>query len=478
MAQDHGWYLGGNVGKSTAKIDDARITSGLLSGGLVTTTLDDKLKDTGFKLFLGYQFNKYFAFEGGYFNLGEFGFTAHTLPPGTLNGTVAVRGVHLDAVLSLPFTERFSGFLRAGGISADSKDDFTASGAILVLNPNPSERRTSYTYGAGLQYDFTRHFAMRLEAQRYRVPDGVGGKGDVDLASVGFLVRLGRRGPAPTPAVYTPEPAPAPVVVTPEPYVAPTPVVVPAPVRTSEYCTILDIQFEIDKSEIQREESERFAVIGTFLAKYPETTVVIEGHTDNIGTPEHNLALSKARAESVVEYLVKNNHIERSRLTAVGYGDSRPIADNATEEGKRANRRINAVVACVTDIEGLMVAPARMTMAMEVEFDLQKDEVLPSHYADLRKVAAFLKANPSVSATVEGHAGKIIATDAKAMTISQRRAQHVVDYLVDSCGISRSRLTAEGFGKTRRFAYSTTPEGQQENRRVNIIINYPSSTKH
>jgi OOP family OmpA-OmpF porin len=59
------------------------------------------------------------------------------------------------------------------------------------------------------------------------------------------------------------------------------------------------------------------------------------------------------------------------------------------------------------------------------------------------------------------------------MEISQRRAQSVVNYLVDNFGIDRSRLTAQGFGDNRRFAYNTSAEGQQENRRVNIIINYP-----
>jgi OmpA-OmpF porin, OOP family len=48
-----------------------------------------------------------------------------------------------------------------------------------------------------------------------------------------------------------------------------------------------------------------------------------------------------------------------------------------------------------------------------------------------------------------------------------------VDYLVTEFGIARSRLAAEGFGRTRRFAYNTSLEGQQENRRVNVIINYP-----
>jgi OOP family OmpA-OmpF porin len=218
-------------------------------------------------------------------------------------------------------------------------------------------------------------------------------------------------------------------------------------------------------------------VVATFLNKYPGTTAVIEGHTDNVGTEEHNLALSKERAQSVVDYMVNVAHVDPSRLSAVGYGWSRPIADNDTEEGKRQNRRINAVVSCVTDLEGLNVKPARVTMELAIEFDLLKDDVKPEYRNELRKAANFLKANPSVTATVEGHAGKVKTTDASAMEISKRRAQNVLDYLVDNFGVERSRLTAEGFGKTRRNAYSDTKEGQQENRRVNIIINYPSTAK-
>jgi OOP family OmpA-OmpF porin len=63
--------------------------------------------------------------------------------------------------------------------------------------------------------------------------------------------------------------------------------------------------------------------------------------------------------------------------------------------------------------------------------------------------------------------------NAEAMAISKRRAENVVTYLVDNFGIDRSRLSAQGFGKTRRYAYSTTAEGRQENRRINILINYP-----
>jgi OOP family OmpA-OmpF porin len=73
---------------------------------------------------------------------------------------------------------------------------------------------------------------------------------------------------------------------------------------------------------------------------------------------------------------------------------------------------------------------------------------------------------------VEGHTGNLQASPELVMQISQQRVQNVVNYLVDNFGISRSRLSAEGFGQTRRVAYNTSLEGQQENRRVNIIFNY------
>ena len=470
-AQDSGWYLGLNVGQSRAKIDDTRITSGLLGEGLGVTALQDHDKDTGFKVFGGYEFNRWFSLEGGYFDLGKMGYDLTTLPAGTLSGQAKINGVNLDAVLNVPLTEKFSVFGRAGVIYADAKDTFSGTGSVIVVSPSPSKNASNYKYGGGLQYDFTKSFGMRAEYERYRINDAINNKGDIDLASIGLLVRFGRTPPAV--AQYTPPP-PEPVAPAPPPYVAPIPVIVPVVAKTQKYCTILDLTFDINREKIERDDLEKLAVIGTFLTKYPDTTAVIEGHTDNVGTEEHNLKLSKERAESVVNYLVDTGHIDRARLTAVGYGDTRPIADNSTEEGKRENRRIDAVVACVTDIEGLKVAPARITMAMEIEFDPMKDEVKPEHRDDLRKVANFLKANPSVTATVEGHASLTKGTNAaEAMRISQRRADHVVTYLVDNFGIDRSRLSAEGFGRTHRFAYNTTLEGQQENRRVNIIINYP-----
>jgi OOP family OmpA-OmpF porin len=326
--------------------------------------------------------------------------------------------------------------------------------------------RLSGVAGVGAQFLMGHQMFASLEGRLVQVNTVSTRKEAQALAGIGF-----RWGSHPTmvaaytaPVAYTPAPeAPAP---------APALVVVPVAAATQQYCTILDLQFDINKGEIQLEDKEKLAVLGTYMTKYPNTSAVIEGHADNIGAADHNLNLSKTRAQSVVDYLTNNLHIDGSRLTAVGYGDSRPIADNSTEEGKRQNRRIDAVIACVTDVAGLYVAQPRMTMALAMEFDQNKAEVKPEYDGELSKVAVFLKANPTTTASVEGHTGNLQATPALAMEISRRRAQNVVNYLVDKLGVDRSRLTAAGFGDNRRFAYNTSKEGELENRRVNIIISY------
>jgi OOP family OmpA-OmpF porin len=254
-------------------------------------------------------------------------------------------------------------------------------------------------------------------------------------------------------------------------YVAPAAIVATVPVeRTQQYCAILDFQFDINRDVIEREEQEKLAVLETFLKKYPSTTVVIQGHTDEVGASADNMRLSQRRAESVVSYLADRG-IARSRMEAVGYGETRPIADNGTEIGQRLNRRINGIVACATDIEGLTAVPARMTMAMEMEFDTNGADIRSGDREELGRVANFMKANPGVTATVEGHSSNQQGTPAQGMELSVRRAENVVNAL-QNLGVDRSRLLVAGFGETRRFAYNTSAEGQQENRRVNIIFDF------
>jgi len=74
------------------------------------------------------------------------------------------------------------------------------------------------------------------------------------------------------------------------------------------------------------------------LNENPSLKIEISGHTDNMGKPADNLLLSNNRAKAVVNYLISKN-IGAARLTAKGYGETKPVADNKTEEGKARNRR-------------------------------------------------------------------------------------------------------------------------------------------
>ena len=75
----------------------------------------------------------------------------------------------------------------------------------------------------------------------------------------------------------------------------------------------------------------------------PKVTILVEGHTDNVGNNKSNDALSLARAESVKKYLVTKG-IESRRIKTKGYGKRKPIGDNNTEEGRRLNRRTEIVI--------------------------------------------------------------------------------------------------------------------------------------
>ncbi|RKX69963.1 hypothetical protein DRP53_06475, partial [candidate division WOR-3 bacterium] len=80
------------------------------------------------------------------------------------------------------------------------------------------------------------------------------------------------------------------------------------------------------------------------LTSHPEIRVEIQGHTDSIGSDAYNLKLSNLRANAVRTYLIERHGIDPSRLVARGYGESRPIADNRTKEGRAQNRRVDFVI--------------------------------------------------------------------------------------------------------------------------------------
>ena len=100
-----------------------------------------------------------------------------------------------------------------------------------------------------------------------------------------------------------------------------------------------NIFFDYDKFDLKKESFLELDRWVAFLTKNSELTAEFQGHTDSMGTDEYNQTLSEKRAQAVIKYLNKIG-IAKTRLTAKGYGESRPVADNVTDEGRSRNRRV------------------------------------------------------------------------------------------------------------------------------------------
>lgn len=357
VAGDSGWYTGTNIGQSRAKVDDARITTQLV--GVGSASIIDDNRDTAYKLFGGYQINKYFALEAGYFDLGQFGYTA-AAPAGTLIGNIRLKGINLDAVGILPLTEKFSTFGRVGLNYAETKDNFSNTGAVPApTNPNPSTRDTNYKVGLGLQYAFTESLRMRVEAERYRINDAVGNKGNIDLISVGLVYRFGEKSPVPAPVqkvvalepvalepkvvvVTVTPPPPPPAIVTPPP---PPPLLPPPPPAPKKIIfsadSSVDSLFDFGKATIKQGGQQALDKFAADLKGANFNVITVTGHTDRIGSRKFNEKLSEHRAEVVKNYLMEAGGIPVDKITAKGVGESDPVTklgECASEKGAKVTK--------------------------------------------------------------------------------------------------------------------------------------------
>jgi OmpA-OmpF porin, OOP family len=408
----------------------------------------------------GYDFTKWFGVEGVFDYVQSVG-----TQPGL--GDIHTFRYGADALLYLLQDSRVVPYLAAGysAITIDYEQG-TPRGAAHFHHT-----RGIGDYGAGVKFFLTDNLAVRGDVRHLLFEDN-------QLLSnyeytVGATFLFGGVKPAPAPVTEAPpvqETAPAPEVI-PAPVLEappePVPAAEPAPGHYKN-CVTLHIDFDIDKADIKPEYHDEVAKVGDFMKQYPETTAVIEGHTDNIGTPEHNMKLSLLRAESVVKYLGEHFGIESSRFTAKGYGSTRPIADNATDAGKQQNRRIEAIIDCV-NLPSKVTPPERLCMLLQLEFDTGKADIKPHYRDEIAKVGEYMKKYPTTTAVIEGHTDNVGGFDFN-MKLSRLRAENVVNYLVENFGIEKSRLSAKGYGYTRRIAYNSTAEGRKKNRRINAVI--------
>lgn len=185
---------------------------------------------------------------------------------------------------------------------------------------------TLATVGAGAKYYFTENFYTRAGVDALYNID----QGDTEWqAGVGVGLNFGG-GSKPAPVV----------AAAPEPMPEPAPVEEPAQVVRVE----LDVKFDFDKAQVKEESYGDIKSLADFMKQYPQTTTTVEGHTDSVGTDAYNQGLSERRANAVRDVLVNQYGVEGERVNAAGYGESSPVADNATDSGRAINRRVEAEV--------------------------------------------------------------------------------------------------------------------------------------
>ncbi|MDO9131842.1 OmpA family protein [Hydrogenophaga sp.] len=347
--QEPGFFYGGvSIGETRTDLDEAAVANGLVGNAFPTGpasnfSTDDK--DTGYKLFGGYQFNRNIAVEGGYFDLGRASFSS-TTPSGDFNGGFRMRGLNLDLVGTLPITERFSVLGRVGVAMGRTRASFTGAGATAANVQDRNDTKANAKVGLGVQYELSRSMWLRAELERYRVNNGVNGRNNVDLLSVGLVFPFNRApayvAAAPAPYVApAPAPMPAPIVQAPAPAPAPMPAPAPVPQRVSMSAESL---FGFDASTVKPEGRAELDKFARDLSTANYQTVTVEGHTDRLGSDAYNQKLSEERAMAVKNYLVTNGRLDSSKISAVGKGESMPVTK---PEDCKGNTRTAALVACL-----------------------------------------------------------------------------------------------------------------------------------
>jgi outer membrane protein OmpA-like peptidoglycan-associated protein len=352
FAAEEGFFIGAGAGQSTMKAESNR-------------NLGPKIKldesDNSFKGYAGFNFTNWFGVEGGYVELGNQN-QSKTFPvvvtgnPDKVEAEVSANGWQGFGVLYLPLGN-FDLFAKVGGIAAniDLETKVRFPGPVPpagTQHDKSSEGNGMMAYGAGAAYNFG-HWSVRAEYEAYDTDK----LDDLYNVSGSLQYTFFREKEKPAPYV-APTPAPAA-----KPMVAAAPAKCPdrdgdgvcdaadqcpdTPAGKSvdsigcdcEYT--LQTYFAFDSAVLTAKDKEQLDQLSELLLnpKLNFITGEVDGHTDNVGDPKYNLALSKRRADAVAAYVKAKGVPMSDRFITQGFGDTRPIADNATEEGRALNRR-------------------------------------------------------------------------------------------------------------------------------------------
>ena len=233
-----------------------------------------------------------------------------------------------------------------GGFGRDiSGDDLDVTKADVLYYLTGGSVWTPYLVGSLSYFDRDSNNLWSGEAHTWQLGGGVGVSTMVSnnwefRTDVRALQKINNGESGTTDAALTMafnyyfQPAAAPVA---EP--APAPVQQAAP-QTRTITVRLNVEFEFDKAVVRAVYGDELAAVANAMKAHDDIDLVLEGHTDAIGTDAYNQDLSERRVAAVKAKIAQDYGIDPSRISTVGYGESRPIADNSTDEGRARNRRV------------------------------------------------------------------------------------------------------------------------------------------
>ena len=388
-AERSGFYIGGDVGQSNWNLTErdandladalAEVLDGAGNATVLSTDNDFSDTDTTYSLFVGYQILPWLAVEATWMDLGSmnvetsgtYGYTTVNPPPVGVptGGSYSARtefessGPAASALLMLPFMDVWNVYGRLGYYMGDNElsAKFDAQDTRLGVNIGPpyaaklseSDDSGVFMWGAGVSYTWDQRVSFRLEYTNITDVIELGGDNasDMERFTLGVAYRFG--------AVEEP--------MAPMAAAAPAPVVAAAPAKcadadkdgvcdTADRCAntpagdrvgphgcscdvTIRTHFGFDSTELTAEDKAELDRVAARLTELGFVEGTATGHTDSVGDEAYNQKLSERRAQSVVAYLAAKG-VAAGRITAIGMGETKPLADNATEEGRAQNRRV------------------------------------------------------------------------------------------------------------------------------------------
>ncbi len=312
-------YLGGGIGASKLEPDTRN-----------TGYHQDDDSSSGGTVTLGYDLGKRLSIEGFLSNLGSAGIAEDSTNrhAGVIDyeyGGFSAIGYLFNARSSAdyPGYPDDEGYYRREGLS------FYARAGLGKLDTSSDDvvhrqrKEWNLHLGAGFEYGWSNGFAARLEV--------VSLDEDAKMVSVGLIKRFGQ---SHTPPVKAEPKPPAPMAVTMPPLTPP-----PPPAAEPAAMSLPNILFAFDRYDLSAEAIGTLDHVAETLTQDRRLKLRIDGHTDAIGSDNYNFRLGQKRADSAARYLIEHG-IDANRLTTFSYGETRPVADNATPEGRQLNRRV------------------------------------------------------------------------------------------------------------------------------------------